>query len=178
MMAMISDRWIAIAIAAMCVTAVAVTGGLLTEVGPWYEGLSFPSWRPPNWLFGPAWAVIFLFIASSGIMAWERAPDGRTRAILIALLAINAVLNVLWSALFFKLRRPDWALGELLAFWLSILALILLVGSYSGAAAVVMAPYLAWVTFAGVLNLRIVQLNAPFGAMSESHSSKGGRRNE
>jgi len=161
---MISDRWIAIAIATVAVTCVAVLGGLLTDVGPWYESLRFPSWRPPNWLFGPAWTVIFVLIASSGVMAWERAPNDRARAWLITLFALNAALNVLWSALFFKLRRPDWALGELAALWLSILALVLFIGQISWLAAAIIAPYLAWVSFAGVLNLRVVQLNAPFRA--------------
>jgi translocator protein len=161
---MISDRWIAIAVAAASVTCVAVLGGLLTNVGAWYEGLRFPAWRPPNWLFGPAWTVIFLLVASSGVIAWERAADSRTRLWLIGLFAINAVLNVLWSALFFKMRRPDWALGELVALWTSILALLVFIAKISPLAAAVIAPYLAWVTFAGFLNFRVVRLNAPFGA--------------
>ena len=94
---------------------------------------------------------------------WERAPDAATRTWLLALFIVNAALNVLWSALFFRLRRPDWAFAELVVFWMSILALVLFIGSYSVLAAAVMAPYLVWVTFAGALNLRLVQLNAPFG---------------
>ena len=168
-MAFVSDRWIEIVIAAAAVTCVAVAGGLLTEIGPWYEGLNFPTWRPPNWVFGPAWSLIFLCIATSGVMAWERAPDSATRTWLIALFAVNAALNVLWSALFFKLHRPDWAFAELLVFWLSILALVLFIGSYSIVAGAVIAPYLLWVTFAGVLNWRMVQLNAPFGRAMRGH---------
>jgi benzodiazapine receptor len=161
---MISERWIAVLVAATSVTCVAVIGGLLTDVGPWYEGLHFPSWRPPNWLFGPAWAIIFLLVASSGVMAWERAPGSGFRAGLLGIFAVNACLNVLWSALFFKLRRPDWALRELVVLWFSILALLVLIGLISGLAAAIIAPYLAWVTFAGFLNLRVVQLNSPFGS--------------
>ena len=164
MIAMVAERWIALIVAAASVTFVAVMGGLLTEVGAWYESLNFPSWRPPNWLFGPAWALIYLFIATSGVMAWERAPSDRMRGWLIGLFVVNAALNISWSALFFRLQRPDWALIDLLAFWVSILALIIFIGSYSIAAAAVLGPYLAWVTFAGILNLRMVQLNAPFGA--------------
>jgi translocator protein len=159
---MISARWIAIAVAAASVTVVAVLGGLLTDVGPWYESLRFPSLRPPNWAFGPAWTVIFLLVASSGVMAWERAPEGSSRPWLISLFAVNAVLNVMWSALFFKLRRPDWAMLELVVFWLSILAILVFISTISGLAAAIFAPYLVWVTFAGWLNLRVVQLNSPF----------------
>ena len=89
MNALLSDRWIEIGVAAVCVIIVAVVGGLMTEVGEWYEGLRFPSWRPPNWLFGPAWTMIYLLIATSSVMAWERAPDGASRRWLLVLLAIN-----------------------------------------------------------------------------------------
>jgi tryptophan-rich sensory protein len=157
-----SDLSLAIAVAAGAITVVAVIGGLATDVGPWYESLNFPSWRPPNWLFGPAWTTIFLLVATSGVMAWERAPDEASRHWLLILFAINGVLNILWSPLFFKLRRPDWAFLEILPFWVSILALLLHIGAISTLAGALIAPYLAWVTFAGYLNWTMVQLNKPF----------------
>jgi tryptophan-rich sensory protein len=166
MNALLSDRWTEIGVAAVCVIIVAVVGGLMTEVGEWYESLRFPSWRPPNWLFGPAWTTIYLLIATSSVMAWERAPDGASRRWLLVLLAINAVLNILWSPLFFKLRRPDWAFVELLPLWASILALLIHISGISTLAGCLIAPYLAWVTFAGFLNWRVVQLNKPFGGAS------------
>src|SRR5271166_3619372 len=113
-----------IAVAAASVVVVAIAGGLMTDVGSWYESLNFPRLRPPNWLFGPAWTVIFILIAASGVIAWERAENSDVRARLIVLFAINGVLNVLWSPLFFKLRRPDWALYELAPFWVSVVALV------------------------------------------------------
>jgi len=159
----ISGRWLEVIVAAAGVTAVAVIGALTTEIGPWYESLRYPSWRPPNWLFGPAWTVIFILIGVSGVLAWERAPSVIAREWLCILLAINGILNVFWSLLFFKLRRPDRALVEVVALWLSILALVLFIGAYSFTAAAFMVPYLAWVSIAGLLNLRVVQMNAPFG---------------
>ena len=158
----IPERWIVIAVAAIWVTIVAVLGGLLTNVGEWYENLTFPSWRPPNWLFGPAWTLIFLLTASSCVIAWERAPDGASRWTLIVLLLVNSVLNVIWSALFFKFQRPDWAFAEIIVFWISILALLVFIVGVSRTAALLMLPYLLWVTFAAFLNLRMVQLNRPF----------------
>jgi len=163
---MISDRWIEIGVAALSATVVGFAGGILTEVGPWYENLRFPPYRPPNWVFGPAWTLIFLLVSASGIIAWERAPNSSTRTILILLLAINALFNVAWSALFFKLRRPDWALKEVAGLWLSILALVIFIGTFSALGSVLMVPYLLWVSFASFLNLRVVQLNAPFGKAS------------
>ena len=157
-----SDLSLAIAVAAGAVTVVAVLGGLLTEIGPWYENLNFPSWRPPNWLFGPVWTTIFLLVAASGVMAWERAPDDASRNWLLILFSINGLLNVLWSPLFFKLRRPDWAFIEIIPFWVSILALLLHIGAISTLAGALFAPYLVWVTFAAYLNWTMVQLNKPF----------------
>ncbi len=161
---MFGERWSVIAVGGAIALLVAFAGGVLTVVGPWYEGLRFPAWRPPNWLFGPAWTVIFICIATSGILAWEGAESDAQRNWLIALFAINGVFNVMWSALFFRMQRPDWALADLVLLWLSILALVIATFRISPTAGWFMCPYLAWVTFAGLLNFRIVQLNWPFKA--------------
>jgi benzodiazapine receptor len=101
------------------------------------------------------------------VFAWTDAPNVGARRELAALFALNGLLNLGWSPLFFKLRRPDWAMLELIAFWLSIAALIVVIAPFSTRAAWFLAPYLAWVTFAGWLNFRVVQLNAPFGQAAE-----------
>ena len=161
---LLGERWTVIVIGGGVALLVAFAGGMLTVVGPWYEGLRFPSWRPPNWLFGPAWALIFTCIASSGIMAWEGADSVEQRNLLIGLFAINGVFYVLWSAFFFRLQRPDWALVDLVLLWLSILSLVIVTFRISQTAGLLMCPYLAWVSFAGLLNFKIVQLNWPFKA--------------
>jgi len=147
---------------AAAASTIAIVGALVTELGPWYYGLQQPPWKPPDWLFGPAWTLIFAFAALAGILAWEHAPDRAARARVIWLFAINAGLNVLWSVLFFRLHRPDWALAEVGLLWLSIVALIWIPASYSRAASWLLVPYLAWVTFAALLNFAVVRLNAPF----------------
>jgi benzodiazapine receptor len=174
MIALAADRWTLIIVATVIVALVAVLGGLATEIGAWYEGLRFPPWRPPNWIFGPAWTVIFLLTATSGVLAWEQAPDDGVRLNLLVLFLVNAVLNVVWSPLFFKLRRPDWALVELVFLWLSILSLIVAIGAISSFAAALLAPYLAWVTFAGILNRKMVELNRPFVTYWPRHRNSAG----
>jgi tryptophan-rich sensory protein len=176
MMELLSGRTGEIAVAALAVIAVAVAGGLMTEVGDWYESLKFPRLRPPNWLFAPAWTVIFAFIAASGVVGWEHADSTEARTRLIGLFAVNAILNVLWSPLFFKLRRPDLALYELAVFWLSILALVIELSRLSSLAGWLIAPYLAWVTFAGWLNWRVVQLNKPFTGRAANASTSRERQ--
>ena len=141
---------------------VAVAGGMLTEIGPWYRGLRKPRFQPPNWAFGPAWTVIFALAAAAGVLGWEAAPTGAARAWVVALFVVNGGLNIGWSGLFFRLRRPDWALIEVGLLWLSILALILVLWPLSAGAAWCLAPYLAWVSFAALLNWRIVRLNRSF----------------
>ncbi len=153
-----------IVVAAVAALAVAFTGGLLTKIGPWYRGLRKPSWQPPDWLFGPAWTLIFALTAWAGVLAWQNAASRATRTEIIALFAVNGVLNVAWSWLFFTLRRPDWALAEVALLWLSILALIVGLAPISPGAAWFLAPYLLWVSFASYLNLTIVRLNRPFRA--------------
>jgi tryptophan-rich sensory protein len=133
-----------------------------TTVGTWYEGLRKPSWNPPNWIFGPAWTVILVLAAWSGVSAWANTPDEAGRVLILSVFAI--VLHMLWSPLFFALKRPDWALAEVPFLWLSIAALMLGGGRYSTFATWLLLPYLLWVTFAAVLNFQIVRLNHPFRA--------------
>lgn len=141
--------------------AIGLVGGSMTEVGPWYEGLRFPRIRPPNWLFGPAWTTLYVLIGIGGVSAWN-AADAAQRPWLIGALALNTAFNVLWSPLFFKFKRPDWALAELIPFWLSVVLLLVTVYEIKPQAAAYFVPYLLWVTFAGWLNWRIVELNRPF----------------
>lgn len=158
----IDQRWLPNLVVGGSLVVVAVAGGALTEVGAWYEGLRFPSWRPPNWLFAPAWTLIYLFIYFAAVKGWERADTSGLRAAMIGLFAANALINIAWSALFFKLRRPDWALADVSALWVSVLALVLFFAAFAPVSAWLLAPYLAWVSFAAFLNFTMVRLNRPF----------------
>ncbi len=157
------SRIVPVITAAATAIAVAAVGATMTDIGPWYQGLAKPSWQPPDWLFGPAWTLIFSLAALAGIAGWRAAPDQASREWMVGLFAINGVLNIAWSALFFRFRRPDWALVEVVLLWLSVLALILVLRRFTRNGALMLVPYLLWVTFAAVLNLAVVRLNAPFG---------------
>lgn len=141
---------------------VAGMGALMTDTGSWYQDLVQPTWKPPDWLFGPAWTIIFALAAAAGATAWREAPTQLAREWLLALFALNGFLNVLWSLLYFRLRRPDWALLEVGFLWLSVLLLILVLGRYSRKASLLLLPYLLWIAFAAVLNWATVSRNAPF----------------
>ena len=137
-------------------------GGLMTPIGGWYKNLRKPSWQPPDWLFGPAWTVILGLAAWSAVIAWNAAPDHAARASVIILFATNALCHGLWSPLFFRARRPDWALIEVVFLWASLVALVVGLWPISHRASLLILPYLLWVSFAAFLNLAIVRLNRPF----------------
>lgn len=142
--------------------ATAGIGGALTELGPWYYALRQPGWKPPDAAFGVVWTTIFTLCAISGALAWRAADTPALRRRVSVLFGANALLNIFWSALYFKLQRPDWALIEVVLLWLSIVALVVGLWRLSRLASALLLPYLAWVTVASFLNLATVQLNGPF----------------
>jgi len=138
-------------------------GAWVTDIGPWYRNLKKPSWQPPDFLFGPVWTTIFALSAWSGVLCWNGATSGTQRALVLGTFIANAIGNTWWSYLFFRRRRPDWALVEVFPFLATIGAMIAVAYPISERAAWLLVPYLAWVSFASFLNLTIVRLNRPFG---------------
>ena len=145
--------------------ATAGIGGALTDLGPWYFSLKHPAWKPPDAAFGVIWTTIFTLCAISAWLAWQAADTPALRRRIAGLFGANAVLNILWSALYFKVQRPDWALLEVVLLWLSILALIVGLWRMSRWASALLLPYWVWVSIAAVLNWETVQLNGPFSGV-------------
>jgi translocator protein len=152
-----------IVIAATLALATAIVGGSITVLDTWYYSLKQPEWAPPDYMFGVIWTAIFALIAVAGVLAWEKARTRREVDVILGMFALNGFLNLGWSFLFFRMERPDLAFYELIALWLSILVLIMFCGRFSKISALMLVPYLIWVTTAGVLNYQVVQLNGPFG---------------
>lgn len=124
----------------------------------WYEGLVKPSWNPPGWLFGPVWTLLYTMMAVAAWLVWQRGGFAKQRWPL-GLFLLQLVLNAAWTPLFFGLQRPNVAFGEIVLLWGAIAATI---GSFvpvSRPAAWLLAPYLAWVSFAAFLNFTIWKLN-------------------
>lgn len=160
----VNKSWVApVIVAAGAALLVAGAGMTVTEIGPWYKGLKQPDWAPPDWAFGVIWTVIFALTAGAAVSGWRNAPSQRAAEALVGLFAFNGFLNLLWSFLFFKMQRPDWALFEVGLLWLSILTLIIVTARYAKTAALLLVPYLIWVGIAAALNYQVVILNRPFG---------------
>lgn len=129
-----------------------------TSVDGWYRTLEKPSWNPPDWLFGPVWTALYFLMAVAGWLVWRRVGWTRARGPL-GLFGLQLALNVGWSAIFFGLHRPGFAFLEIVVLWLAIAATALGFRSKSAMAALFLVPYLAWTSFALVLNLAIWSLN-------------------
>jgi len=154
--------WKPVALAFLGAAAASGFGALATDLSPWYYALHKPSWQPPDWLFGPVWTTIFALAALAALFAWHRAPDVQSRRRMLIAFAANGLLNIIWSLLFFRLHRPDFAFYEVALLWSSIVTLMVLMWNYSRTSSLLLLPYLLWVSFASILNIAIMQLNGPF----------------
>lgn len=134
----------------------AAASGVVFKPGEWYRTLRKPGWTPKPWVFPAVWTPLYLMIAVAGWLAWRQAGPF---VLPFAFYAAQMILNAAWSAFFFGLRRPDLAFVDLVLLWLSILATLLGFAPLSAVAAWLLAPYLLWVTIAGVLNLTVWRMN-------------------
>lgn len=137
--------------------AVAGFGGMF-EPNRWYGELSKPAWTPPGWVFGVVWTFLYALMAVAAWLVWYRAGWTCGRVALV-LYGVQLALNAAWSWLFFGLHRMDLAFLDVVALWFAILATTLAFYRVCKLAGLMMLPYLAWVTFAGALNLAIWQMN-------------------
>jgi benzodiazapine receptor len=143
---------------AVCFAA-AWLGSRLTRPAlvPWYASLAKPSWTPPNWVFAPAWTVLFAMMAIAGWLVWRQTG---LLSLPIGVFALQLVLNVAWSGLFFGLKSPAAGMLEIVFLWLAILATTIAFWRIHHAAGWLFAPYLGWVTYAASLNFAIWRMNA------------------
>lgn len=142
---------------ALCFGAAAI-GGLF---GPseWYTQLRKPAWNPPNWLFGPVWTALYTLMAVAAWLVWRQGGFATQRRAL-SLFIVQLALNAAWTPLFFGLHWPGVAFAELLLLWTAISAATACFFKVSRTAGWLMLPYLAWVTFAAILNAALWRLNA------------------
>lgn len=126
------------------------------NIPTWYAGLAKPSFNPPNWIFAPVWTALYILMAVAAWRVW-RISGWQSNG--LALWLIQLTLNVAWSFLFFGAHNPGVALADLAVLWLAIIATIAVFWRADRLAGILLVPYLAWVSFAGVLNYWIWQLN-------------------
>ena len=136
-----------------------VGGGLLigstTTPDAWYANLAKPAFNPPNWLFGPVWTILYVVIAVAGARTWLRARGSRA----MTAWWVQLVFNFLWSPVFFSLHSIGGALVSVVGMAGAVTAFLILAWRSDRFAALLFVPYLAWVSFAAILNASIFWLN-------------------
>ncbi len=130
------------------------------KIATWYQGVTKPSFNPPNYLFGPVWTILFILMGISLYIIWtSKFKDRAYKKEVIIIFAIQLILNILWSILFFGLESPMFAFFEIMILWISIFATIIGFYKISRIASLILIPYILWVSFASVLNFFIWKLN-------------------
>jgi tryptophan-rich sensory protein len=140
--------------------SVGLLGSIFTlpSIPTWYASLTKPSFNPPSFLFAPVWTTLYFLMGISLFLILQKKLK-KQRNFLSILFAVQLFLNFLWSVLFFGMHLPLIALIEIGLLWVSIALLIIDFWKFSKPAAILLMPYLAWVSFAAFLNLSIVLLN-------------------
>lgn len=145
----------------LAVELIGILGSLVTApaIPAWYAGLSKPFFSPPNWLFGPVWTLLYAMMGASAYLVWRRSQFKQKTHPFWKMFGIQLFLNWLWSILFFGFRSPGLAFLGILTLWYFIYQTILVGQRFDRRVAYLLYPYLAWVSFASLLNLAIIVLN-------------------
>jgi len=136
-------------------------GGLFTApaIPTWYASLRKPSFTPPGWVFGPVWVTLYVMMGVAAWLVWRKGLDDPQVRIALVVFVVQLLLNASWSVVFFGQRSPMGGLLVIGLLWIAILLTIIAFAKLSSAAALLLVPYILWVSFASVLNGAIVRLN-------------------
>lgn len=154
-------RFWRLAIAIFICQLAGILGGIFTfeAIPNWYASLNKPFFSPPNWVFGPVWTTLYFLMGVSVFLVWDKGFKDPHRRQALKLFGFQLVLNFFWSIIFFGLKSPELALIEIVVLWYLIFKTIKAFYPISNLASFLLIPYLAWVSFATILNLAIAVLN-------------------
>ncbi len=131
-----------------------------SSVTTWYPTIVKPSFNPPNWIFAPVWIVLYIMMGIAAGLVWNQIEfEKETVKKALIFFAIQLVLNALWSYLFFGLQNPMLAGLEIIILWLMIFETYIQFSKINKISGYLFIPYLAWVSFAAILNGSIWWLN-------------------
>jgi translocator protein len=140
----------------LALVAAASATGVMHKPGPFYAALVKPAWTPPDAIFAPAWALLYVMIALAGWIVWRAQGLGAALWVWLVQLALNAA----WPWLMFGRKQINFAMLDIAALWLAIVVFIILAWRVRRSASLLFVPYLAWVSFAAALNFAILHLNS------------------
>jgi translocator protein len=152
------NKWLVLAGFIILCLGVGVVSGVMTAgaMVDWYPTLNKPFFNPPSWVFAPAWTILYIMMAVAAWRVWLAGPSSKPA---LNLFFIQLVLNFLWSVFFFGLHSPALALIDISAMWIMIALTMRAFFKIARPAGWLLVPYLAWVSFAAVLNASIWWLN-------------------
>jgi len=152
------NQWLVLGGLVLLCLAVGGIGGAASSaaIDGWYRMIAKPSWTPPDWVFGPVWTVLYIMMAVAAWLVWKTGDRVRPAMVLFFL---QLALNLAWTFLFFNAQSPGLALVEIVFLWLSVAATMLAFFGRHVTAGWLFVPYLAWVSFAGILNAAIWMMN-------------------
>ena len=144
----------------LCLIAGAL-GSMFTtpQIPGWYADLAKPSFNPPNWLFGPVWTALYVMMGISLFLVWRAGFAERRVQLAVGFFIAQLACNVLWSYAFFGRQSPLAGLVVIIALWILIVITMIASAPVSKAAALLLIPYLLWVSFASILNASLWRLN-------------------
>lgn len=149
----------------ICSVTVCLLTGILgsfatkNSITNWYAHLSRPSFTPPDWTFGVVWPILYVMMGISAFLIWNMDINRRQGKVVLGVFALQLILNGLWTPIFFGLHLIGLALVEIIMMWAAILLTIFTFWRVSKAAALLLLPYILWVSFAVVLNASLFLLN-------------------
>jgi tryptophan-rich sensory protein len=142
----------------VCFVAAALGAAASAQAGPFYTQLERPSWAPPPYVFGPVWTVLYAMMGISAWLVW-RIDGFRGARVALTLFLVQLAVNALWSWLFFAWHQGAGSFADIVLLWILLVATLIAFWRISPWAGALLIPYLAWVSFAAVLNFAIWQLN-------------------
>ena len=129
------------------------------SITSWYAELSRPSFTPPDWTFGVVWPILYVMMGISAFLTWNVGIDKREVRVALGVFVLQLILNGLWTPIFFGLHLIGLALVEIIMMWAAILLTIFVLWKVSRPAALLLLPYILWVSFAAVLNASLFLFN-------------------
>jgi tryptophan-rich sensory protein len=138
-----------------------IIGSVFTypNITTWYAGIQKPWFNPPNWIFGPAWTILYALMGIALYLVWKKGFEKKESRIALSVFVAQLALNTLWSLLFFGAKNLGLAFAEIIIMWFAILANIILFYRIDRRAGLILVPYILWVSFASLLTYSVWVLN-------------------
>lgn len=129
------------------------------SITTWYASLQKPSYNPPSWIFGVVWTILYILMGISAFLVWKQGIDKRPVKIVLIFFLLQLFLNGLWTPIFFKYHLIGIAFIEIIILWIFVIITIFKLWRISKASAILLLPYLMWLSFAIILNGSFWYLN-------------------